>query len=300
MEKKVIFILFALIFLSGCTGQGPQITLNNNVITLERYVVGTLNPYSESSTSIEFELQHNGNLAARNVEVSFFDLAAEQFKISNLNCFEGTQKDDRTCFFSEIKPLDTKKVSIVLIVPNVTTKIPLTVSYYVKYDYTGFKQGNIPIIDPEKKPNGPKTKYIESASSVGPVQVDFGPPIGSIEQKDDQTITEYWADKGKPFSMTMAFNGISTSIGKPSPIVIPKNQVKLILDRIAIAPKLQCSFDSSGAAKEDVKVPSTLVCNFQPTDVSQDEMTGIVALNFDYTYEFTKSVTFNVQPLENT
>jgi hypothetical protein len=302
MGMKPLLLLFVLIFLSGCT-QSSLVSYKNDIITQESLSVFPSNPYAGGVTTIQFLVQNNGDKKVDRVVVDFFDLAAGAFKVDDLKCEDGQKISDAACQFS-IEPQDYKKFILKLRAPStgINTKTDFTISYSISYDYSGYRQADIPVIDASmQKPN--VLKYRESQPSYGPVQAEFEPPIGMTRQVEGKTVKEYWATKGQAFFARINFKDVakvSSTSGKAVNMVIPKDQVSIVLKGVNIAEDMQCDFDSSGKPKKDVRVPDSMYCSFMPNDFEQMEAKVSLGVSFSYTYTYFKSLLVSVLPLEKT
>ncbi|MEM7827444.1 MAG: hypothetical protein QXD72_01915, partial [Candidatus Aenigmatarchaeota archaeon] len=83
------------------------------------------------------------------------------------------------------------------------------------------------------------------------------------------------------------------------PINIPNGLVGLS-DLINLEKGEICDFSGTSSigipsTKPVNKTFDTLICTFKPKS-NQDEFTGIIKINYAYTYEFIRSVNFVVQP----
>jgi hypothetical protein len=305
MRKIAVFIVIAVLF-SGCinTGQsGNQFT--NDGITLDSYSVTTMKPFAGSSTTVQFNVQNSIDKPTRNVEVSFFDLPG--FKIIKLDCGDGQKKDESTCYYDKIDALDMRRFAITLQAPSsdlikAPTDFPL--SFLVKYDQTGYKQMNIPIID-DVTIHEPKSPYTESSPSYGPVKVSFEAPVGRETKKGKQVIQEHWSVKGSTFEIkfNFAYQGDS-SIGDIIPVNISKENIHLEYTNVEIAKDLYCNFDGGGGqatANIDVDIPKTtsrsLICNFVSETFPEAEKVATISVSYLYTYEFIKTEKITVMPI---
>jgi len=302
MELKPLLLLFVIAFLAGCT-QASLVSYKNDIITQESLSVFPTNPYAGGVTTIQFLVQNNGDKNVERAVVDFFDLAAGAFKVHDLQCEDGQKIGDAACQFS-IEPQDYKKFILKLQAPSkgINAKTDFTISYSISYDYSGYRQADVPVIDTSmQKPN--LLNYRESRPSYGPVQAEFEPPIGMTRQVEGRTVTEYWATRGQAFFARINFKDVakvSATSGKAVNMVIPKGQVSLVLEGVNIVEDLQCDFDSSGKPKDDVRIPDSLYCSFMPNDFEQMEAKVSLGITFSYAYTYSKSLLLSVLPLEKT
>ena len=303
--RKIVLLLILGVFFSGCISAAPPTTFKNDGITLESYSVSTIKPYAGSSTTVQFNVQNSIDKPTRNVEISFFDLPG--FKILKLDCSTGQSKDDHTCFYDKIDALDFRRFSITLQAPpsdiiKAPTDFPL--SFLVKYDQTGYKQINIPIID-DVTLHEPKSTYKESSTSHGPVKVDFEAPVGRETKKGKSVVQEHWAVRGSIFQIKFkfAYQG-DTSIGDIIPVNITKDNIHLEYSNVEIANGLYCNFDGGNGqatANIDVNIPKTtsrdLVCNFNSDNFPEAEKIATISASYLYTYEFIRTEKITVVPV---
>jgi len=305
MRKIVLFLVLA-VFFSGCISTAPAPRqFKNDGITLESYSVTTVKPFAGSSTSVQFNVQNSIDKRVRNVEISFFDLPG--FKILKIDCGGGTKKDDHTCFYDKIEALDFKRFSITLQAPpSDIIKAPtiFPISFSVKYDQTGYKQMDIPIID-DVTLHEPKTPYKESSTSFGPVKVDFESPIGRETKKGKSVIQEHWAVRGSSFQVKFKFSYQGdSSIGDIIPVNISKENIHLEYTNVEIAKELYCNFDGNNGvatANIDIEIPRTssrsLICNFNSANFREAERIATISVSYLYTYQFIRTEKITVIPV---
>jgi hypothetical protein len=271
----------------------------NDIITIDERSVSSTRPRVGGATTIAFNVNNNGDNDT-NVEVNFFDVPG--FKVISLYCDE-VLSTDTICRFSgsnKIESLNSKRVSLQLQAPDgsvVTKETVFTVSYYVKYDYTGSRRASIPVIDGVTR-TAPLSKYYASDSSYGPIAVDFDPPVGLETIVDSSTVKEYWIVGTNPFQLKMNFESVvSAPAGKVLRVNITSGSVSLdskgTMGRVSTMP---CDFDSSYKSTKSVAVPGSLICNFQADLGGQPEMMATADVNFKYTYQIIGSEKFTVQP----
>src|SRR3989344_1112208 len=304
--RKIILLVILGVFFSGCISIGPAATqFKNDGITLESYSVTTVKPYAGSATTVQFDVQNSIDKPTRNVEVSFFDLPG--FKILKLDCSSGQRKDDHTCFYDKIDALDFKRFAITLQSPSsdlikAPTDFPL--SFLVKYDQTGYREIDIPIID-DVTLHEPKSTYKESSPSHGPVKVDFEAPIGRETKKGKSIVQEHWAVRGSMFQIKMKFSYQGdSSIGDIIPVNISKENAHLEYSNVEIAKKLYCNLDGGNGqatANIDVDIPKTssrtFVCNFNSANFPEAERIATISVSYQYTYEFIRTEKITVVPV---
>lgn len=299
--RKLILLLALVVLISGCTST-TTIKFSNNAITLEQYVVSSAKPYAGSATSISFDVTNNVDIPVNDIEINFFDLPG--FRILNLDCGVGEKREENICFFSSIDPLDFRTVSMTLQAPDkelIRAPTKFTISFYVSYRHSGFRQANIPIID-QVTMKTPTIKYVSSTPSYGPIKVDFEPPLGRETKKGKQIVKEYWGVKGSTFNVKMTFKEVGdSSIGTVLPTNISAGDLTADLTSIHVAEDLPCSFEGSSdhlVANEDVVMGKTLSCNFISDDFEDAEIVSTIQIKFSYTYKYLRTETFTVYPLE--
>jgi len=327
--RKLILLLVLIVALSGCVNQGGVVLqYKNDIITVEDYSVSSLNPYVGSMTTLDFIIKNNGDKKVEWAEVIFFDRPG--FNVNELFC-EGTKelkfgsgtacesdsdcpvntnefcdlsvkKCYKGCLFTDIESLDFRAVSLTL---NANSPGTYAISYSVKYEYSGFRKADIPVIDGITRKE-PIAKFSQSTPTYGPVVMDFEPPVGRQRKEDDKVIKEYWIVGDRPFEVKMNFKHVgSSSVGTIQPVNISKGNVKLDLRRSLIigvhdTTKLPCDFYEENNflfSKKDVLVPEKLLCNFQSTPLEGPETMATIWAEFSYTYKYIKTENFNVKPL---
>lgn len=291
MNKAFLLILIGfIIFLSGCAKPKPtEVLYKNDVVTIENLVVDTLAPYSEKTVNIEFDVQSNADKPITKITVNFFDTPG--FVISKLECPE---TKDRICEYTNVESLDSRHVNLQLTANKVESPTPFTVSFSVKYDYDGKREAVIPVINPLIRKE-PVFKFSQSEPTIGPIAFDIQPLLEREKIVDDKIIKEYWAIKGNEFTTKFILKDIGTVKDKILPINLLSEAVNFTLVNLEPIP---CEhFDTQGKSKIPVnKTFNTLICTFKP-DFTLDEFTGIIKLDYKYSYEFIRSVNFVVQPL---
>jgi len=319
-----VLAVLILVALSGCIDQGDTniIKYSNDIITVEERVVSTLNPYAGSTTTIDFLVQNNGDrIEGVDVEVNFFDIPG--FNVTRLHCQNNeTLAEGIGCYFRHIPPLDVRKVALTLQAPPsdiIATPTTFTLSYYIAYNYTGYRKADIPVIDDITR-HEPIAKFSQSTPSYGPVVFDFEPPVGREKKEDGKIIKEYWGVQGRPFEVKMRIEHVgSSSVGSVQPINISKGSVKLELKGdLRRAKGFPCNFCNATRpgdcpsemqdvligkdgrylfSEKDVIVPSELMCNFETTKTTQPEVIATIWAEFSYTYKYIRTETFTVQPI---
>lgn len=281
----------------------------NDIITVESSTISNSNPYSGSTTTLTFLIKNNGDRVLDGVEVNFFNVPG--FSITEVRC-EAVESQNRACIYTDIDPLDTRETSLVLQAPTVNSPTSLTISYYIKYDYFGYRTANIPIIDGRYRTK-PFSQFSQSTPSYGPVVLEFESRVGSTRTEDSKTIKEYWSRVNEPFEVKMNFKHIgSSSLGSIKPVNLTAGSVKLDLNNSLIkvegAPCNFCSITEPDCpvkkdsnylfSNKNVLVPGILICNFvNSTFFEEPEMTAVINVEFSYTYQFTRTESFTVQPL---
>jgi hypothetical protein len=322
MRKLILVVgLVSVVLLAGCIEQDEngveELPYKDDVITIEDYYVSDITPYEGSPTIIDFLVKNNGEEPVGRVEVGF---DAPGFDIQSLEC-EGFETNGNKCTFDkntpsvelgEIEPFDTRSVVASFKFRNIGLMNPqtFTITYYVEYDYSGFRKMDIPIIDGVtfKKP---QAEYGQSTPTYGPIRLNFEPPLRGERVEGGETITEHWGVRDHPFKVEMQFEHIgSSSIGSVTDPKINAEQIRLDLrDSLRLATvdgtELQCDFKGSDGyliSKEELEVPGELICSFQSIPFSNSnfdapETTATIWAEFDYTYRYTRGQNFDVQPV---
>lgn len=281
----------------------PPPKYKNDIITVEDIYISNLKPYSDSITIMELLIKNNGDMKVSDIEVNFFDTSG--FTVEEINC-EGENKTDHVdrCNqndFGSIDPLDTRTISLRLKAPSVTSETPLTISYSIKYSYSGYRKADIPIIDGITRKE-PITEFSQSTPTYGPIVLKMEPPVGRERKEDSKIIKEYWIAGNIPFEMEFSLKHVgSSSIGMiKQPINISKGKIALnISDLVVDAPcyDFKVGVNSDLISTKSVLVPGKLICYFKPAKVPDPEVSATIMAGFDYTYEYIKTETFTIQPL---
>jgi len=315
----------------------PPIKCKSDIITVEGSTISNSNPYSGSTTTLTFLIKNNGDRVLDDVEINFFNVPGfnvselrceinEMFGSkrscnSNADCQSGEQigefcdltakKCYKGCLYKEIDPTDTRETSLVLQVPPVNSPTPLAISYYIRYNYSGYRTANIPIIDGVYRTR-PFSQFSQSTPGCSPVVLEFESRVGSERREDSKIIKEYWSRVNEPFEVKMNFKHVGSSLlGIIQPVNLTAGSVKLDLNNSLIKASGPCNFcditesdcpvkkDSNYLfSKKNVLVPGTLICNFENSSFFQEpEMTAVINAEFNYIYQFTRTERFTVQPL---
>lgn len=290
MKYFLLLSIISIIFISGCASKTAASTFNNNVVTIENSDVSTLEPYSDSIVNIGFDIQNNGDNTVPKITVNFFDTPG--FTPMSLECGGIPSTDKRKCEFTNLDSLDNKHVSIALKSAKVTSPTDFTVSISVNYSYSGSREATIPVIDTSIRKE-PFFKFSQSPPTVGPVVFETQPSLDRQRIVNDKTVTEYWAAKNEEFTTKFILKNVG-NIPNTLPVSVLAGKVQFTLINLQVA---TCNnFDSSGISKKDVSESlNTLICNFKPVS-DQSEFSGIIKLNYDYTYEYIKGVDFVIKP----
>jgi len=289
-------------------GNGPP-EYKNDIITIETYSVSNTEPYEGSTVTIEFWIKNNGDREVEEVEVNFFDVPG--FNVTSINC-DGKLKDEQQYSIKERKkcdssdldvtvPLDIRMILLTLKTPEeIISPSQFTVSYYIRYNYSGYRKADIPIVDGITRQT-PLSTFSQSKATYGPVLLEFESKVGRERIEDDRTIKEYWSRMNEPFEVKMSFKHVGSSgIGIIKPVNISKGNIKLDLNN-SLVKKSPCNFVEQGGylfSKKDVLVPDILICNFENSSYFKEpESLAVIHAEFNYTYEYIKTQTFTVKPM---
>lgn len=292
MRRTVILLsLGVLVFLAGCIQTTSEDIYKNDVITIENYAVDTYSPYSDSFTGISFDVQDNGDTTVKKIEVIFFDVPG--FEVKSLKCQDqDASPQSKTCVFTNLESLDTRKVEIKLKAPNVNSPTSYTISYSVKYDHTGSREALIPIID-GKTITRPLSKFTQSKPTYGPIILDIQPSLEKEIKIGNRIVKEYWGIAGRSFETRFKFSDVGKVQGQIKEVKIPIANIHLDTKN-TLGIEKPCDFNEQ---KNPVSVTyDVLICNFSPKSDSQPQYTAIIEVTYDYTYEYIKTETFVVQP----
>jgi len=301
----IIIVIAAVAFLYFF-GSGfklsSTITYKNDIITVEDFSVTAENLFPGGTSTISFFIQNNGDRTARNTVVEFTDLHGMIPTKLECNMEEQDFMNGVKCDFGDLESLDNREVSLTLTAQNVTEKEKFIATYRIAYDYSGYKEAIIPVIDGVTVKKSP-VQYKESSMSYGPIAVEFEPPVGGTRIEAGETIKEYWGVKGYPFSMTTKFKNVGSSYGgKITPPVIKVGDLKMKL--VGLDLDVPCvdrfikTADDYYIYKRDLKIPDdSITCNYRPLDFSDPWTIANVILNFSYNFEYFKTQSFVIQPL---
>jgi hypothetical protein len=295
MRNEAFLFLFAIIILAGCTNAASP--YQNDVIIQENYVLTRANPFTDSSTTIRFNIRNVGRDVVPKTDILFTDL---QGLSAGITCQDGTQigtQKNPGCEFTNIDSLDSRYISIIIYTPSAdAVKSPTSyqIIYNISFDYSGFRRLVIPVVnDPSHQP---QNKYAVSNPSVGPIEVAFEPPIGAISKQGNQQTTEYWGVKGDSFEVRIDFK---QAVQNAASTAISGSNIKLSLQGLNIDTKSKCDFNSGLTANFDVVVgqsQASLTCSFLPQNFNTAEMNTVIDINYAYTYSTVKTESFTVYP----
>lgn len=324
--RKLILLLVLVVALSGCVNQTMVLKYKNDIITVEDYSVSSLSPYTGSATALEFSIKNNGDKTVNKVEVNFFDRPGfavkelfcegiEEWKfgsgtncesdidcINNEFCDFSTKKCYKGCLFTNVESLDFRTIRLTLSPTSTGTS---TISYSIKYNYSGFRKADIPVIDGITRKQ-PISKFSQSIPTYGPVVISFEPPVGRERKENNKIIKEYWIVGDIPFELRMKLKHVgSKSVGDITPVTIPAGNMKIDLRGTLVVAKsetteLPCDFYESNGflfSGKDVELPGELVCNFQSVPLEGPETLATIWAEFFYTYKYVRTETFNVKAL---
>jgi hypothetical protein len=272
-------------------------TYKNDIITIEEVYISNTKPYAGTEVIIELYVKNNGDLKVNRVKVK---PDSDGFRITKLEC-EGTNPRDNICVFegeNAIESLDERKIAVTLQAPSKdiikVSPIPLSIYFYVEYDYSGYRTANIPIIDGTTRTK-PMSKFSVSTPSYGPIVLSFE-LVPRRETKVDKTvIKEYWGVPNQPFEIKFSFEDI---VKKGRQVNITKGNIRLnITEPLREAPP--CDFerkDNLLLSNKDILVPEEIICYFNSSEITQPEVTASIKAEFNYTYEFSRTETITVQP----
>ncbi len=277
----------------------------NDIITLEDYVASSELKIGENGR-IEFWVTNNGDKNVEDVEVNFFDILGVQ--VPALKCERADSSIYTTqfgngakCVFEKLRSLENRRVEFTF----QSTENTRTISFYIKYPYSGSRVFAIPIIDDDVLKE-PPVKYYMSDPTYGPVSIDFDSE-GQTVTKDKQTVKEYWGRKRESAKLEIKFShkGSASNLGtrdaKISDLILPEESVKLKL--IGSEETANCKdFEKNEelVSTKEIKPMSSresekiLTCYFK-TDVKELWKIVNAEVNFDYTYQFISSQTITIK-----
>lgn len=334
MKKTILLLsLVLVVFFSGCVQPSAEgLPYKNDIITIEEYYVSDSTPYEGALVLVELVVKNNGEEDVPWMEIGF---DASGFEIKSLSCEGGgsdISADEASCTFDknhplgEIESLDyggERRAVLTMKVPDRPLLHPytLSLSYSIEYNYSGFRKMDIPIIDGETL-RRPLSEYSQSTPTYGPILLTFEPPYRGERVEDGQTIKEYWGVRDSSFNVEMKFTRVDTkSIGTIREPKVEAGMVKLDLRgslekayfvEEGVKTFLPCDFyEKEGyffsndrpekPPLKEIKVPGELMCNFQSTvfteDYTEPETTATIWADFNYTYRYTNTQDFEVQPL---
>lgn len=325
--RKLILLcsLSVIVLLSGCNGKENgvvEIEYKDDIITIENFYISDREPYENAVTMIDFLVKNNGEFPVDRVEIGF---DAPGFTINSLVCEGGLKEPEdepNTCVFdklssmSVIEPLDTRAITIALKVRNIGLLHPqtYTMTFYVEYDYFGFRKMDIPIIDGKTRTE-PLSKYGQSSQTYGPIHLNFEPPVRGEKVEEGRTVKEHWGVRDQPFKVEMEFKHVGkSSIGAITDPKIEEGKVRLdlrgSLERGSVdETDLPCEFCRMGEddciapkseymySNKEIEIPDELSCNFQALGFTGPETTATIWVEYNYTYRYTNSQNFEIQPL---
>jgi len=302
----LLSLIFILVFFSGCInffGITPTSFYKNDVITVEDYVVIESNPAPGSTTTIKFSIMNNGDKAVPRVVVNFYDTKGIN---TNVECNNGNRINDHSCEYTNIESLEDRNFAINFKIPEMQDlrgQMSFNIFYSITYDYSGSRRITIPIIDSDNtKIKQPVTKFQTGDPSIGPIAVDFDPPLGRTSKQGNQIINEYWGVKDSPFEVKANFKQVgTTAVGTIVPTNITAGKASLKLTGMVVDPDRNCDFTGTSGtiySSSDVTVPASLVCSFRAslTSVCPPNCERTVAIDalFSYTYSIQRSETITI------
>lgn len=312
-NRLPLLVPFALIvFLSGCTQQtGNEVQFKNDAITIENFIVDNIAPYSNTFTSIEFDVQNNVDVTVNNVRVKFFDIPGFS-RDKALDCGSTEEKDPNDsngCIYT-IESLDSRHVTMKLKADEVKSPTPYTVSVSVTYTHRGFREAIIPIIDSVIKKE-PIFKFSQSTPNFGPVVFDIEPLLEREKIVDGRIIKEYWGIAENEFVVRFVMKKTST-ISESFQINIDKlvdtrseagYVWALEFTTVNLVPQpCEKNFHTTDNKRWLSEKPvnetyNILICSFKPTSTSrQSEFTSIVKITYNYDFGFARRQNFVIQP----
>lgn len=294
MKKFALFLLLAVAILTGCvtTTSTPY---RNDVLVQDQYVLTRSNAFTDSTTSIRFYLRNYGRDTVPKAVVSFFDPSG--LSVNSLTCQGGFQTDDHTCEYDNIASLDNRYFAITLNTPSsdrIKAPTDFQIKYKISFDYSGFRRIVVPVTEDPSIP--PTIKYSISDPSVGPIAVDFEPPVGAITKQGNQQIKEYWGVAGDSFDVKMNFKQVVQTNEVTN---ITGDNIQLTLQGLDVDSQSKCDFDSGLHGKFTVSVgqsTTSMVCSFRARSFSGPQTSTTIDINFAYTFSTIKIETITVTP----
>jgi hypothetical protein len=292
------------------TGNGGVIIpeYENDIISVEDLYVSNKKPYADTPVTIKFFVKNNGDEKVEKVRVNFYDLPG--FEDPEISCDQPSDPiDTHGCIFKEMESLEMREVVLTLKAPPseiIFSPEVFKISYNIKYNHSGYRIANIPIIDGKTRET-PMGEFSVSDTGYGPIVLDFELQAQKEIQIDEKIIKKYWAVSDQPLEVRFSFEDI---IGKADQVNILEKDIKLEV----IGPLNRsepCDFSMEGeiahepseagstllVSTKNITVPEELLCFFTPKQIDMPETTASIKAQFNYTYEFFKSISFEIQPL---
>lgn len=289
MKKTIIsmFLLFTLVFLAGCTGQGGSGGYSDEVLSAE--IKAPTNILPNSDLEISAVLTNNVRNSISNVKFLITDTYGLDIRV--IDCDRGS-KLSNGCSFSRIEEDDEMEVTFILHVPESyvsTQELQVSPEFTITYDYSGQAIWSIPIVK--------KKSIIESIPSEQLMQTPG--PIKVVVQKGLKVGSESGNEltEGSVFSLVITVSDIGGS-----EMTISKNNFWVKLTNLEVYGsdgQTSCSFSGSSnrlTPLEDIKLPQEdpLYCVLRAKRIQRGWDMGVVEINFNYQYKIVKKIAMNI------
>ncbi len=178
-------------------------------------------------------------------------------------------------------------------------KAECLVNFYVKYNHTGTRYFNIPIIDTNVM-NTPSLKSDQSSSGYGPILLDIQPLVEKEIEIGGKTVKQYWGAVGQNFEVDFKFTYAGTiPIENPGAekVTLSAEDIKLTYPENYLEIQESCDVGKKSIIIPDTdETRDTLICNFKALPGEQPEYLAQIKVDYSYTYKYIVTESFEVFP----
>jgi hypothetical protein len=177
---------------------------------------------------------------------------------------------------------------------NVKYKTECPVNFYVKYNHTGTRYFNIPIVDRDVR-DTPSLKGGQSSPGYGPILLDIQPLVEKETKIEGETVKEYWGVVGQIFEVDFKFTHAGT-IPNAEKVTLSPEDVKLTYSK-NLEVQEPCDVGEKSITIPDTdETRNTLICTFKALPGEQLEYLATIQADYSYTYKFIVTETFEIYP----
>jgi hypothetical protein len=287
MKKILIFVLFSVFLLAGCTdsaGGGGKNALKYEITTQESEVK------RGGITHFDFTVENVIEQTVENVRCFLNDTSG--FKVESVKC-NSEDSYEAVCHFGDMYPGEMASMDVTLRAPLAEER-SAKLDFLCEYDFEGQSSVNFRIYDSDVEG---ESEGMERSNSVGPIQIT--PELNILGQSSGDN----WVKENKEFTLDVKVSDYGDS-GQSSIKRSDFRKFAISLENVHVNQLLkECDFTYRGntltlpSSMNEIKFNEEITCELTTDSVPRSEVwkLGQIIIDYDYRYRFEiKSGTIKV------